>query len=93
MTANLSYPIGSFNLTRELACNQASVTSLDEQLEEQSRPGSAASLARSVESYGQEQKKAQQGQKLAEVDDPNAAIYERMIIMLPYKAAQPVTGI
>ena len=88
LKANLSYPIGSFNVEKELANVDESIKSSahEEQQEEKSRPGSAISLNNSVESYAQEQKKVRTGVKIADISDPDAAIFERMIIILPYKA-------
>jgi hypothetical protein len=80
--ANLAYPVGSFNLERELTI-----------LAEKNAVGRSGEFtntrAPSAISAISDTKPA----TAIEDNDPNAAIFERMIIIVPYKAPQEVKQI
>ena len=80
LQANLSYPIGSFNLDRELAL----IAAKDEAKEEMRR---SHTQMKKDPAYNFD---ATGGLPL---DDVNGAIYERMVIIVPYKAASEVKQI
>ena len=100
--ANLSYPIGSFNLEAELSAAQSAIGG--ESLNEESKDAKTISEARgsvsknltSIEST-QEMAKADATPIQSSLADPitdiNGSIFERMIIIVPYKSPETVKHI
>jgi len=96
LQANLTHPIGSFNLEREMAILQeknilgdqaASVTA------SQANVQTMKDMNKSQTSFATRQSAVTHATQPINDSDPNAAIYERMIIIVPYKAVQEVKQI
>lgn len=96
LQANLTHPIGSFNLEREMAILQeknilgdqaASVTA------SQANVQTMKDMTKSQTSFATRQSAVTHATQPINDSDPNAAIYERMIIIVPYKAVQEVKQI
>lgn len=96
LQANLTHPIGSFNLEREMAILQeknilgdqaASVTA------SQANVQTMKDMTKSQTSFTTRQSAVTHATQPINDSDQNAAIYERMIIIVPYKAVQEVKQI
>lgn len=86
LQANLAYPIGSFNLDREMTIlAEKSAIQRSGEFPNTRAPTSALSSISAVTD-----RTARAG---GDDNDPNAAIFERMIIIVPYKAATEVKQI
>lgn len=83
LQANLAYPIGSFNLEREMAALAEKNLAMQ----------SSTNLSVNEEAKVSQQTNRPKTSATVSVNDPNGAIFERMIIILPYKSANEVKQI
>ena len=96
LQANLSYPIGSFNEEKELAAIQEpgrKSTEADNLREESKRVSQETLDHEKSKMTMNESQRSIMSHKESEQPDINGAIFERMIIIVPYKSPETVKSI